>query len=287
MLSRYIGSWDGYQLHIGSNLPPKYNLWKEDKSSAPKVSFIRRFHCTHGIQLCSKLLLMWRNVIVAQGAYPQFFPRNGDRAISICLHQELTPPIHTHMLAYIIIQMHTHTHTHMDFTLPFQLIECNSHIVTIARITSSNFACTTVTQWHPEGALELMPPLATHPDQSITDSSAHHNTHCQPRESESLKYQTRSQPKKQCQTGTECQCQSQTKKKSWWYHTVHMAMSPTLNSHLDKVCVTALSSKLVFLSIACLAASYVVRSVEQGGILIAWHVVVPGTCIQMDRDWHT
>ena len=31
---------------IGSNLPPKDNLWKEDKSSAPKVSFIRRFHCT-------------------------------------------------------------------------------------------------------------------------------------------------------------------------------------------------------------------------------------------------
>jgi len=33
-------------LHIGSNLPPKDNLRKEDKSSAPKVSFIRRFHCT-------------------------------------------------------------------------------------------------------------------------------------------------------------------------------------------------------------------------------------------------
>jgi len=34
-------------LHIGLNLPPKDNLQKEDKSSAPKVSFIRRFHCTH------------------------------------------------------------------------------------------------------------------------------------------------------------------------------------------------------------------------------------------------
>jgi len=33
-------------LHIGSNLPPKDNLRKEDKSSAPKVSFIRRFHCS-------------------------------------------------------------------------------------------------------------------------------------------------------------------------------------------------------------------------------------------------
>jgi len=33
-------------LHIGSNLPPKDNLQKEDKSSAPKVSFIRRFHCS-------------------------------------------------------------------------------------------------------------------------------------------------------------------------------------------------------------------------------------------------
>jgi len=52
--------------------------------------------------------------------------------------------------------------------------------------------------------------LATHPDQSITDSSAHYNPHCQPRESESLKYQTRSR----CQTGTECQCHSQTKKGS-------------------------------------------------------------------------
>jgi len=33
-------------LHIGSKLPPKDNLRTEDKSSAPKVSFIRRFHCT-------------------------------------------------------------------------------------------------------------------------------------------------------------------------------------------------------------------------------------------------
>ena len=32
-----------YKLHIGSNLPPKDNLRKEDKSSAPKVSFIQRF----------------------------------------------------------------------------------------------------------------------------------------------------------------------------------------------------------------------------------------------------
>ena len=45
MLSRYIRSWGGYKLHIGSNLPPKDNLWKEDKSSAPKASFIWRFHC--------------------------------------------------------------------------------------------------------------------------------------------------------------------------------------------------------------------------------------------------
>ena len=45
MLSRYIRSWGGYKLHIGSNLPPKDNLRKEDKISAPKVSFIRRFHC--------------------------------------------------------------------------------------------------------------------------------------------------------------------------------------------------------------------------------------------------
>jgi len=33
-------------LHVGSNLPPKDNLRKEEKSSAPKVSFIRRFHCS-------------------------------------------------------------------------------------------------------------------------------------------------------------------------------------------------------------------------------------------------
>jgi len=32
-------------LHTGLNLPPKDNLRKEDKSSAPKVSFIWRFHC--------------------------------------------------------------------------------------------------------------------------------------------------------------------------------------------------------------------------------------------------
>jgi len=31
---------------MGSNLPPKDNLRKEDKSSDPKVSFIWRFHCT-------------------------------------------------------------------------------------------------------------------------------------------------------------------------------------------------------------------------------------------------
>ena len=40
MLSRYI------RLHIGSNLPPKDNLQKEDKSYAPKVSFILTFHCS-------------------------------------------------------------------------------------------------------------------------------------------------------------------------------------------------------------------------------------------------
>ena len=45
MLSRYIRSCGGCKLQIGLNLPPKDNLWKEDKSSAPKVSFIRRFHC--------------------------------------------------------------------------------------------------------------------------------------------------------------------------------------------------------------------------------------------------
>ena len=146
------------------------------------------------------------------GCIPPIFSSKRGQSNKYLFASGINPP-HTH--THASIHNYSDAHTHMDFTLPFQLIECNSHIVTIARITSSNFACTTVTQWHPEGALELMPPLATHPDQSITDSSAHHNTHCQPRESESLKYQTRSQPKKQCQTGTECQCQSQTKKKSW------------------------------------------------------------------------
>ena len=41
-----LGLIGGYKSHIGSNLPPKDNLQKEDKSSAPKVSFIRRFHCS-------------------------------------------------------------------------------------------------------------------------------------------------------------------------------------------------------------------------------------------------
>ena len=36
MLSRYIRSWVGYKLHIGSNLPPKDNLRKEDKALLPK-----------------------------------------------------------------------------------------------------------------------------------------------------------------------------------------------------------------------------------------------------------
>ncbi len=35
------------------NLPPEDNLRKEDKSSAPKVSFIRRFHCTLATTLLS------------------------------------------------------------------------------------------------------------------------------------------------------------------------------------------------------------------------------------------
>ena len=62
-----------------------------------------------------------------------------------------------------------------------------------------------------------------------------------------------------------------------------MVMPPTLNSHLDKAHVTALSSKLVFLSIARLAVSYVVRSEQREIILIPWHIVVPGTRIHMDQ----
>ena len=45
MLSSYIRSCEGYKFRIGSNLPPKDNLRKKDKSSAPKMSLIRTFHC--------------------------------------------------------------------------------------------------------------------------------------------------------------------------------------------------------------------------------------------------
>ena len=55
MLSRYIRSWGGYKLHIGSNLPPKDNVRKEDNSSAPKVSFIWRFHCIAYVHSCSSV----------------------------------------------------------------------------------------------------------------------------------------------------------------------------------------------------------------------------------------
>ena len=41
MLSRYIRSWVGYKLHIGSNLPPKDNLQKEDKALLPKCPLFR------------------------------------------------------------------------------------------------------------------------------------------------------------------------------------------------------------------------------------------------------
>jgi len=51
MLSKYVTSWGGCKLHIGSNLPLKDNLRKEDKSSAPKVSFIRRFQCIATVTL--------------------------------------------------------------------------------------------------------------------------------------------------------------------------------------------------------------------------------------------
>ena len=63
MLSRYIRSWGGYKFHIGLNLPPKDNLWKEDKRSAPKVSFIRMFHCRMlmSVEIVSgcKVLKVW------------------------------------------------------------------------------------------------------------------------------------------------------------------------------------------------------------------------------------
>ena len=78
MLSRYIRSWGGYRFHIGSNLPPKDNLWKEDKSSAPKVSFIRRFHCI-GL---NKYLIKWvasyltgrKQQVVVNGSCLNFSP---------------------------------------------------------------------------------------------------------------------------------------------------------------------------------------------------------------------
>ena len=47
-----------------------------------------------------------------------------------------------------------------------------------------------------------------------------------------------------------------------------------LKSHLDKAHVTALSSKLVFLSVACLAVSYVVRSEQREIILVPRYAMV-------------
>ena len=49
-----------------------------------------------------------------------------------------------------------------------------------------------------------------------------------------------------------------------------------LNSHLAKACVRASSSRCVLLRIACLAVSYVVRSIEERArIMITRHIVVP------------
>jgi len=50
-------------LHIGSNLPQKDNLRKADKSSAPKVSFVRRFHCSSLGLSSSKLHTRLQSVI--------------------------------------------------------------------------------------------------------------------------------------------------------------------------------------------------------------------------------
>ena len=52
-------------------------------------------------------------------------------------------------------------------------------------------------------------------------------------------------------------------------------MSPMLNSHLAKACVRASSSRCVLLRIACLAVSYVVRSIEERARMITRHIVVP------------
>ena len=57
-LGIYIRSWGGYKLHTGSNLPPKDNLRREDKSYAPKVFFIQSFHCIPRL-LVSKSWVLW------------------------------------------------------------------------------------------------------------------------------------------------------------------------------------------------------------------------------------
>ena len=49
---------------IDSNLPPEDNLRKEDKSSAPKVSFIRRLHCSIFIFLSKHVKLVCINTEV-------------------------------------------------------------------------------------------------------------------------------------------------------------------------------------------------------------------------------
>jgi len=63
-------------LHTGSNLPTKDNLQKEDKTSAPKVSFIWRFHCIG--KICRKLI----HVGLAQ-AHPNYWHCSYDNVLNV------------------------------------------------------------------------------------------------------------------------------------------------------------------------------------------------------------
>ena len=47
------------------NLPPEDNLRKEGKSSAPKLSFIRRFHCIYNVPV-NFLWPVWMRNSLAQ-----------------------------------------------------------------------------------------------------------------------------------------------------------------------------------------------------------------------------
>ena len=76
------------------NLPPEDNLRKEGKSSAPKVSFIRRFHCTILLAFCCP----WHVVVVSLfGRESRWFPTIFNSVHYICTMYTLTHCMYTHI----------------------------------------------------------------------------------------------------------------------------------------------------------------------------------------------